>query len=161
MIPNGNNIARLCGGSTAPNGVPQAGAFRPNLGSDDRPPDDGLSVYWLELLKQEGSLQEKLQALREFCANSPVGERKAGKTAVWAVIPTEKLNGAVHELSGTAFQCLHMPRNHPDLANAQDPHSEIHTNPPIPDWNKDSAWRLAVQQFICDQVVHHESATIA
>ena len=75
-----------------------------------------------------------------------------------AVIPVGKLHDAVDSPNGVEFKCVHVPRDAEILADDKDPHSEVTTAPTIPEWPADGAWRLMVQQFICDQVVHHEVA---
>lgn len=118
-------------------------------------------MFWLELLRQHGTLPEKVGSLRTFMVESPLGERAPGRTAVWAVIPTERLNGVIHEQTGARFECRHVPRKDPRLVDDLDPHAEIHTTPEMLAWREDQAWRLAVQQFICDQIVHVERAHLA
>lgn len=156
MLQNDHHIVRICKASLAPNGVPQAGAFSPHPGTDSRPADEGLSVHWLECLRL-GAYEEQLAALREFLKNSPVeDEFKGSSNAVLAVIPTASLNGVTDPQTQASFRCVHAPRNHPKLPVESDPHSEIHTTPAILEWKKDDAWRLMVQQYICDQIVHSE-----
>lgn len=154
MLPNDEHVARICPKSTLANGRPAAGSFFPHPGTADRAADDALSVHWLEFRKNEGTLSDKIGALRTFLLASPFGEKEFKPTAqgLLAAIPIAQLQlQSVPEL-GTTFECFHRPRSYVVI----DPHTDLRTNPPILDWPEDEAFRLAIQQFICDQVVRSE-----
>lgn len=157
MLPDHDHIARICPFSTLIGGQPAAGSFAPHLGTTDRPADAALSVHWLEFRCGEGALSEKIDVLRRFLFASPFrDEFKPTKTGLIAAIPVGQLQRqSVPEL-GTEFSCHHTPRCFAVL----DPHSDLETNPPILEWPEDQAFRLAVQQFICDQVVYSEHGKI-
>lgn len=153
MLPNEHHIARICPKATLANDCPSASSFAPHPGNQNRPPDEALSVHWLELLHAEGTHAERLVKLREFLVSSPVpGEFKPSATSRLAVLAVGPLHVESEPQFGTSFSCHHSPR----LAAVDDPHSEVHTSPEILAWPADESFRLAVQQFLCDNVIYHE-----
>jgi len=116
-----------------------------------------LSIHWLEYRKAAGTITEKVAALRTFLLASPIAnEFKPTTQGRIAAIPVGRLQlQSVPEL-GTAFECFHTPRSFVVI----DSHSDLRTNPPILAWPEDEAFRLTVQQFICDQVVHSEAGKL-
>jgi hypothetical protein len=158
VLPNDEHVARICPKSTLADGRPGVGSFAPHAGTPDRPADDALSMHWLEYRKCDGTLIERIAELRAFLLASPFGKSEFKPTAqgLIAAIPIGQLQlQSVPEL-GTAFECLHTPRCYAVL----DPHADLRTNPPMLQWPDDEAFRLAVQQFICDQVVHFEAGKV-
>jgi hypothetical protein len=108
----------------------------------------------LEHLQPQGDLVAKIGKLRTFLFNSPIpNEYTPKKTALLAVIPVARLQmQRVPELN-VGFECTHTPR----MNDVGDPHSDLNTiDPPILDWPANEAFRLAVQQFIADQVSYAE-----
>jgi len=160
VLPNEDHVARVCPPSTCSGGQPTLASFAPHPGSNDRPADDALSVHWLERLLVDDSVGQKLVALRQFLlVDSPHPELKPRVNGRIAVIPVIRLQTqSVPEL-GVSFECNHEPRGAPPLPH--DPHSVILTNPAIAAWPKDDEpFRMTVQQFICDQIVHVEAGRI-
>lgn len=113
-------------------------------------------MHWLEHLCNAANLVEQLAALRSFLSASPFREVKPTAKGQIAVISIGRLQlQSVPEL-GVQFECRHTPRS----AAVRDPHSDLLTNPPILEWPSDAAFRLAIQQFICDQVIHSEAGKV-
>jgi hypothetical protein len=154
VLPNEENIARICAKSTLVDGKPGPGSFQPHPGKEGREPDAALSVHWLEYRCRQGALSEKIGELRKFLLNSPFNpEFKPTAQGLIAALPVGRLQlNSVPEL-GVEFECFHSPRSFVVV----DPHSDLCTkNPPMLEWPEDEAFRLAVQQFICDQVEYAE-----
>lgn len=98
-------------------------------------------------------MTEKVRELRSFLLKSPFkSEFKPTAKGLLAVVPVGRLQQRCVPELGTQFECVHTPRCYVVV----DPHTDLRTNPPILQWPEDEAFRLAVQQFICDQVIHAE-----
>ncbi len=159
MLPNDDHVARICPPSTLTDqGQVTAGSFSPRPARGSEPAEDSLSVHWLEHRHPDGTLSEKIGTLRTFLLASPVlNEFAPKKTGRLAAIPVALLQGQRVPDLNVGFDCMHTPRM-PDVG---DPHSDLHTlDPPMLQWPDDEAFRLAVQQFICDQVVLAEPGKV-
>jgi hypothetical protein len=112
IIPDSDNIARLCKPSTAPDGVIQASAF---LLKDS---EESLSVNWLEFLDCTNRLSEIIEMQRVYARKLKVG--RSAKIAILNV-------GEIRDLVRTETQdnrnieVLHDP----DELHDDPSHSEV------------------------------------
>jgi hypothetical protein len=159
VLPAADHVARICSFTSLDAGEPTAASFQPHPGGNGREADDALSVHWLECLLAAGAMVDKVASLRKFLLeDSPFEERKPTAKGRIAVISVAALHEKSEPETGATFQCRNTPR---DLTLLDpDPHSEVHTDPEILKWPADQTFRLAIQQFICDQVVHHEPGVV-
>ena len=154
-IPSTDHIARLCKGSTCANGRPTADSFA------YREHEPSLSAYWLEFFAGPATLSEKLDRLRQFRRDVEISINGALKvTGAWrlAVLSIDALRCAEVDFDGTrvTFECVHDPRAE------NDSHALIETTPARNDWPQDpdenAAFRMAIQRWLAEQVVHVEGA---
>jgi hypothetical protein len=154
-IPSTDHFARLCKGSTCNDGRPTADSF------EYRPGELSLSGYWLEFFSGLTTLPEKLQRLREFRAGDEKaipGALSASKTWRFGVIPVQTLRATPVDLQGmlVKFDCVQ------DQRADNDSHALIPTTPERTEWPADhaenDAFKIAIQRWLAEQVVHVEGA---